>query len=111
MQMTNKIVTMMHQTFLSHKLCKSLLLTMLLVLTPIMAGAKIYLLSVGISDYPAHIVKSLVVCCKYCHKIFLRYFFLILTYFRRFCNSFVPLLIDKNIILCYNKTSDLKQLI
>ena len=52
MQMTNKIVTMMHQTFLSHKLCKSLLLTMLLVLTPIMAGAKIYLLSVGISDYP-----------------------------------------------------------
>lgn len=52
MLMINKTTTTMHQTSLSHKFCKSLLLTMLLVLTPIMAEAKIYLLSVGISNYP-----------------------------------------------------------
>lgn len=42
----------MLQTFRLHKFCKSLLLAMLLVLIPFVAEAKIYLLSVGISDYP-----------------------------------------------------------
>lgn len=42
---------MMPQIFLLHKFCKSLLLTMFLALTPFMAEARIYLLSVGVSDY------------------------------------------------------------
>lgn len=43
---------MMHQIFLSLKLYKSLLLIMILALMPTISEAKIYLLSVGISDYP-----------------------------------------------------------
>lgn len=42
----------MPQIFLSLKFCKSLLLTMFLALTPFVAEARIYLLSVGVSDYP-----------------------------------------------------------
>lgn len=43
---------MMHQILLSHKIFKSLFLTMMLAFLPVMSEAKIYLLSVGISDYP-----------------------------------------------------------
>lgn len=43
---------MMHQTFLSLNVFKSLFLTMMLTIVPVMSEAKIYLLSVGISDYP-----------------------------------------------------------
>lgn len=49
--MTNKITTTMPTCHL-HKVMQTLLLLAILVLLPLSAQAKIYLLSVGISDYP-----------------------------------------------------------
>lgn len=52
MLMINKTITMMRQIFRSPKLIKSLLLLLVTITMPLTAGAKIYLLSVGVSDYP-----------------------------------------------------------
>lgn len=43
---------MMHQTSHSHNVIKSLLLLFVVAMLPLKADAKIYLLSVGVSDYP-----------------------------------------------------------
>lgn len=52
MLIANRITTMMHQTSLLHKSIKSLLVLLVVMLLPLTAEAKIYLLSVGVSDYP-----------------------------------------------------------
>ena len=52
MQVTTNRITIMTLTHHSYKVTKALLLALLLALLPLTGQAKIYLLSVGISDYP-----------------------------------------------------------
>ena len=52
MQVTTNLTTIMTLTHHLHNITKALLLSAMLVVLPISVQAKIYLLSVGISDYP-----------------------------------------------------------